>query len=341
MMNPVLVLLSGIRFRLVLLAVLALPFTGQAADVSRQPLPVMQANPAMIRYFDPRPSSARLLGAGNGQFNLDQQYASIFLADMLPNPKRYLADMELYVIEAGLRYGISESTDIEVDVPVMRPLAGVLDPFLRDYHRALGLPNGGRAFQPDNRFSYRYRSATGGWTGHSRWEMGNLRFKLRQQWIKDRLTVMAGVQLPRASRSHGWTNGGIDAGLGMVGSWESKTWFMHLEGWWLHPFARDDAGSPVRDYLRGAWTLGKTVRFLAEPFNLIAQVQGGSTPYRTGIVALDAEPWLIGFGIRGAIDSDMTGKAQWSVSFIENITQQSTQDFGVSLGLTVPLTFSR
>jgi len=143
--------------------------------------------------YDPRPSSARVLGVGNGRFRLDQYYTSIFLADTLPNPGRYLADMELYVAEAGIRYGVSETSDIELSIPVMRPLAGVLDPFLSNYHRTLGFPNGGREFRPDNRFVYRYRGVAGGWRGQPRWEMGNIRLKLRRQLLKDVLTVMGGI----------------------------------------------------------------------------------------------------------------------------------------------------
>ncbi len=321
-----------------LLAMPLCPVAAISAEVSRAPLPVMQANPAMMRYYDPRPSSARVLGAGNGQFHLDQHYASIFLADTLPNPRRYLADMELYVAEAGIRYGVSKTCDIELDVPVMRPLAGMLDPFLRDYHQALGFPNGGRRFRPDNVFAYRYRGVIGGWRGQPRWEMGNIRLKLRRQLLKDVLTVMAGIQLPTASRTRGWTNGGTDMGLGAVWSWRSGTgtWFTHLSGWWLHPFARDDAGSPARNYLRAAFTVGREVTLLPVPLNLIVQIQGGSSPYHTGIMALDAAPWLMSVGLRWA-----TGQGtQWSFGFIENITQESTQDFGISLGASIPFSFA-
>ncbi len=297
----------------------------------------MQQNPAMMRYYDPHPSSARVLGADNGEFRLDQYYTSIFLADTLPNPARYLADMELYVAESELRYGVSESSDIELTIPVMRPLAGVLDPFLRNYHRALGFPNGGREFQPDNRFAYRYQGVTGGWNSRARWEMGNIRLKLRQQLLKNMLTVMGGLQFPTASSKRGWTNGGVDMGLGIAGSWESEAWFMHLEGWWLHPFARDDTGSPVRDYFRGSWTLGRQIIIFPVAFNLIAQVQGGSSPYHTGITTLDAAPWLFSVGFRTVTPRGV----QWSFAFIENITQQSTQDFGITLGFSVPLVFFR
>ncbi len=330
---------TGLYLRSLRLALLVLmfPATAISAGISREPLPVMQQNPAMMRYYDPHPSSASVLSAGNGLLQLDQYYTSIFLTDKLPDHARYLADMELYIAEAGIRYGIGRQTDVELHIPIMRPLAGVLDPFLRSYHRALGLPNGGREFRPDNVFAYHYQGVSGGWSGQPRWELGNIRLKVRHQLLKDVLAVMGGIQLPTASHARGWTNGGVDIGLGVVGSWAVKTWFTHLEGWWLHPFVRSDAGSPVRDYLRAAFTVGKRISILPAPFNLIVQIQGGSSPYNTGIAALDAAPWLISFGIRSATKDG----TQWSFAFIENITQQSTQDFGIALGVSAPVSFFR
>jgi len=307
----------------------AFPVAALAADISREPLPVMQQNPAMLRHYDPQPTSAQILGAGGMRIRLDQYYSSIFLADRPPNPDRFLVDMELYVAEIGLRYGIGGKSDLEIRVPVVRPLAGVLDPFLRGYHRVLGLPNGGREFRPDNAYAYRYRGETGGWMSRPQWELGNVRLKLRRQVLREVLAVMAGIQFPSASRGRGWTNGGADVGLGAVGSWQGGAWFGHLEAWWLHPFARADVGTLVRDYLRAAATLGRRVAPFSIPLHLIVQVQGGSSPYRTGVAALDAHPWLIGFGLRAASGRNL----QWSLAFTENITQKSTQDFGISLGL--------
>ncbi len=61
------------------------------------------------------------------------------------------------------------------------------------------------------------------------------------------------------------------------------------------------------------------------------QAQGGASPYRTGEPVLDAAPWLVSFGVRLA-----SAGAQWSLVFTENITQRSTQDFGVALGCSLP-----
>jgi len=325
--------------RLLAVILLPAPMIASAADVSRAPLPVMQSNPAMLRYLDPQPSTAAALGAGKLQWMLNQHYSSIFLADALPVAGRYLADMEIYVIDSGLRYGLTSHADIEIHLPVLRSLGGGLDSFLHHYHKALGLPNGGRESRPADQFAYFYQGVAGGWTGRSGWQPGNVRVKAKQQ-LGDKFPLLSGyaqlalqleAQLPTASRSLGWSHGGADAAAGMVASWQSGSAFSHLEAWWVHPFKRNDSGSPVRDYGRAAWTGGYAVHLRHVPLNLIVQIQGGSSPYQTGVAALDASPWLISFGFR-TVDP---GGRQWSLAFIENISQQSTQDFGMMLGLSL------
>ncbi len=145
-------------FGICLCLMLAAPALAWAGEVSDAPLPAMQQNPAMMRYYDPRPTAAQALARG-AEFRLDQYYASVFLADALPRPRRYLADMELYVAEASMRMAAGAGLEAEVTARLLRPMAGALDPFLRRYHRALGLPNGGREFRPDNQYAYRYGGA--------------------------------------------------------------------------------------------------------------------------------------------------------------------------------------
>ena len=306
------------------------PTAAAAADISRQPLPIIQQNPAMTRYFDPRPTSAAVLAAGRAQLRLQTHYSSIFLADQLPTARRYLADLELLTMETTLRYGLGHRSDLTLNLPAMRPLAGALDRFLHRYHRALNLPNGGRELRPNNQFSYFYQ---GGWRGKPQWELGNLQLTLRSRLVAKRWALLLGVRLPTASRARGWGHPGADLALGSVLSWQRGRWFAHGEGWWVHPVIRRDSGMGVRDYPRASATVGRGIAWFAAPLNLLLQAQGGGSPYRSGVAALDSPPWLISVGLRGASHQGW----QWNAAFVENITQSSTQDFSLSFGVTMPM----
>jgi len=309
------------------------PCVAFAAEVSQAPLPVMQQNPAMMRYFNPSPTSANVIGFGQTELRLQGHYSSLFLADQLPKAQRYLADMEIFVAQAGLRYGLGSRSDLDVTLPIIRPLAGSMDGFLHRYHRALGLPNGGRELRPNNQFGYFYQKNGTGWRGQPRWQMGSVQLTLRTQVSQQPWALLVGLRLPTASRSRGWGAGGADLGLGSVASWQHGVWFGHGEGWWVHPFVRHGFGGAVRDYLRASATLGRRFTPFSIPIHALIQAQGGTSPYRTGVAAMDNAPWLISFGVRGVSD----GGWQWSTTFTENITQASTQDFGLSVGLTIPI----
>ncbi len=315
--------------RILLCLLLMIPEVALSGEVSDAPLPVMQQNPVMMRYYDPRPTTARALARG-AEFCLDQYYASVFLADALPRPRHYLADMELYVAEASMRMAAGAGLEAEVTTRLLRPMAGMLDPFLRNYHRALHLPNGGREFRPDNQYAYRYGGA-GGWDGRARWEIGNVDMRLKRELLRDRLALMFGLNLSAASRARGWSHGGLDMGFGMVGSWREETWFAHAEGWWLHPAGGDVAGLPNRDYYRVSLALGRGVHWAGTPLKLMIQAQGGASPYHSGVDVLDAAPWLVSLGLRFA-----QGETQWGFAFTENITQRSTQDFGIAWEVSLP-----
>jgi len=304
-----------------------------AMEVSQAPFQVQQRNPAMMRFLDPQPSAAQTLSEDTFGWSLNQSHTSVFLADQLPNPQSYLADMELYVADAGYRRGLGRATEVGIHVPMLRPMAGALDGFLHNYHRALGLPNGGRELRPNNQFAYALNTPNG-WQGRSHWELGNVRLNIKHE-LPDiaegfQFSAEALVQLPTASQRRGWSHGGVDAGLGLLASWQGDVAFAHVGSWWVHPFKRQDAGYPIRDYARASVTAGYRVQWFDLPLNLMLQVQGGGSPYRTGIPALDTSPWLISFGFRTASDAGL----QWSLAFVENITQQSTQDFGINVGVS-------
>jgi len=300
----------------------------------------MQMNPGMMRFLDPQAENGWILSKGDLFLDVNHHYASIFLADSLPSPQRYLADMELYVADLRLNYGLGAKMDITLRQTLLRPTAGVLDSFLHNYHRAFGLPNSGREFRPDNQFGYFFRGSSGGWTGRDRWELGNTEIYLRRQIYADRslaMTMLTALQIPSASRSRGWSNGSPDAGVGLALSGQSGSLFGHLEGWGIHPFGQLDQGAPTRNYFRVTALAGYRASIFSHPINLIVQVQGGGSPYQTGIAALDTQPWLISFGLRTTSHDDL----QWSFAFTENISQKSTQDFSLTFSVRIPIPYLR
>lgn len=90
-------------------------------------------------------------------YRITQRYTAMNFADSGPD-WRYDMDMEIsqWMMDASLRRGAYE---FMVSVSASMQWGGFMDPFLNDYHKALGLPNYNRNGQPENRHSFLFRDA--------------------------------------------------------------------------------------------------------------------------------------------------------------------------------------
>jgi len=313
---------------------LALVMPAHAAD-RMTPLPVRNLYPPMMRFFDPTPDSALRSYEQRWIFELNQHYSTVNILEARAG-SRVLVDMELYLLDPVMRLAISNRLELSLRTPVLLSGSGLLDRPIQLFHNRLGFPDNGRGLRPSNRFAYAIDNGKGGgWRGNNRAEFGNIelsgRFQLMQgtTWA---LAALAAVKLPTASQAHGWGSGAPDVAGGGVFSWRLGAGFVHLEGWLVQPLARDEPGMRYERYVRGSVTLGYQ---LFDAVSLIVQAQGGNSPYLTAISALDHPPFLVSFGLRGlAGPAGSNSGLGWTAAIVENISQVTTQDIAVVIGLS-------
>jgi len=306
--------------------------SAQAADLT-SPLPVRNLYPPMMRFFDPVPDSALRSFDQSWLLELTQHYSTVNIIDPQPGV-RLLVDMELYVLDPVVRFAVGDRLEFSLRVPLMMPASGVFDAAIKSFHDGLGLPDNGRSLRPGNSFAYRFDNGKGArWQGRSQFELGNVELSSRYQLLRGEhwgMDALAAIKLPTASKARGWGSGAPDLAAGAVLSWQQGHAFAHLEGWAIQPLANDEPGIRYNRYLRGSVTAGYQ---LFEHLSLLVQAQGGNSPYSSGISALDHPPFLIAFGLRGETE-DRLG---WHVTVTENISQVTTQDISVAIGLTWPI----
>jgi len=143
----------------------------------------------------------------------------------------------------------------------------------------------------------------------------------------DGLALLAALQLPTGSEARGWSNGEPDVAAGLVYSWRGSAWFAHLEGWGIIPLKKTDPGIEYSAYARGSMVLG---RVLNSRVSLLGQLQGGNSPYSSGITELDGSPVQLSFGANWIV----TPRTMLNFTFVENITQDTTPDFGFTVGFS-------
>jgi len=303
-----------------------------AADLS-PPLPTRNFYPPIMRFFDPTPDSALRAFDQAWTIEVNQHFSTMNSFDVYPN-SILLADMELYIFDPVLRRSFSDDFELSVRAPVLRPYNGAFDSLIQAFHRTISMPNGGRQLRPNNQFAYSFDNRQGAtWQGKSRWEWGNVELSGRYQLAESNglaIAALGAVKLPTASKARGWGSGASDLGAGMVASWRHNGWFNHLEAWLIKPLAKDDQGIQYVSYLRGSAAYG----YEFSDVSVIIQAQGGSSPYRgTHLSWLENPPLLIDFGMRGQMQPGIG----WSFTVTENITQRTTQDVSVSVGLSLTL----
>jgi len=318
-----------------LLLLLGLVMPARAADLMT-PLPARNLYPPMMRFFDPTPDSALRSYEQTWLFELNQHYSTVNILEPRSG-SRVLVDTELYVLDPVIRLAISNRLELSLRTPLLLPGSGLLDRPIQLFHHWLGFPDNGRGLRPNNRFAYVIDNGKGGgWRGNNRAEFGNVEVSGRFQLMQGKtwaLAALAAVKLPTASKTRGWGSGAADVAGGGVFSWYQGDWFAHLEGWLVQPLAKDEPGIRYERYLRGSVTLGCQ---LFDAASLIVQAQGGNSPYLTTISALDHPPFLVSFGLRGYVSSGSGAISDlgWTATIVENISQITTQDIAVVIGLS-------
>ena len=87
------------------------------------------------------------------QINVDE--ITEYYADSNANESIVL-DGETTKVLLAYRKGLSDNFELTVDVPLLVVGGGFMDHFIQEWHKAFGLPNGGRDNAPNNRRLYQY-----------------------------------------------------------------------------------------------------------------------------------------------------------------------------------------
>jgi hypothetical protein len=145
--------------RALLLLLGILPGAGVAAEEPAEhpaPFVIRDLNPFIQVFGLPPFDPAELLPAGRAQVQLAFDVANNAKLGNGANESITL-DGETYRLALSVRRGFSDWLQAGVELPFVFHRAGLFDPFIKDWHALLGLPNGDRALLPDNALDYSHR----------------------------------------------------------------------------------------------------------------------------------------------------------------------------------------
>lgn len=255
------------------------------------PLGVPNQSPLALALLPFSPAPAWLGPPGSQGLRLSTAYSSVFVRQSSSRSSLNL-DMELFYLALRYDYVPRRGLQLGVEAPFLVYWGGFLDSFIEGYHRALGLPNGGREQVP--RDLVRYRASQPGRTlinrSSSTQGLGDLRLFGQMALIEDRpaqraLSLLAQASLPSGDQDRGLGAGrpGLGLGLAFDQGWGRLSLNANLMGFYLQD-ATLLAPLEVQNVLAGSVSLGWA---WSPVLTLMGQING-STPLfaSTGVQGL-------------------------------------------------------
>lgn len=239
-------------------------------------------------------------------------------------------DLELAELDLRFKKKLGPSTELGLDVPVIRPDEGFLDRPLESWHDIVGMGDYGRSQRPYNEFLYEiYCQGKPVILGVSdRTGLGDLRLTVKQQVLEGpaAVSVLVNAELPTGDARTGYGNGSWDFGAAVVTDFAMGERYRGYAS----------AGIVVPGDLKAYQTIAlRTYGYGAfgieaawwERFHVIVQVLASQSPFpETGIRELDWPTALLTFGGRYSF-----GTSTVEFSLTEDPTTASTPDFITTL----------
>lgn len=212
-----------------LLLCLLLASPGNCLEI--EPFRTNNRSPLLQIFGLPAETSSVLVPSGHWHGSLTQDIASSYSTGNTATDQ-ILLDGELYRWTLAVRYGITDSLELGLELPFILQGGGFLDGFIIDWHTFWGLPQGGRDTAPKNRLNYRYTqngveqlamSHASGGIGDISLLAGYRLHEQRTDADHDTLAIRAQLKLPTGNSSALLGSGSVDIALFLVGSMNRRT----------------------------------------------------------------------------------------------------------------------
>lgn len=307
------------------------------APIVRGPLPTRAIAPVPLTFLSFRPRTARVQPQGTFGLQATSAYGSMF-EDGNDADTDIVFDGELWRNALAVRYGVSASSDLEIEIPLVYTSAGFLDQFIETFHELLLFPNSGRESRP--KFTYEMEVAQDGDRIYhmegNRLGLGDISLVFAQQVLQESdsapsVLVRAGVELPTGSESAGFGNGDVDYGADArveqsFGRWTLNGGVNHVIT--TRPSSFVGSGVDAADVTGAQGSV--EYRWNDEVSLVVGGVYTSSVTDDIHIEELNSDIFLLDFG---AIWDTRSG-SRWMAAFEEDVIAASGPDFTFLFGLS-------
>lgn len=308
------------------------------------PIAVRTQNPIYLQVLGLTPGRAEVVPEGTIEARIDSAYSNLYESGQSLRAIEEL-DMEFWRLVPQVRYGITDDLEVGIEVPLVHFNGGFLDSFIQRFHRTFGLPNGGREFVPNGRFSYRFDADGATRLNFSPADLGlgDIVLHLKHQLVGEdhkwpAVAIFADIKLPTGKSDRGFGSGTPDFGFGTA----LEASYKRLHGYFNAGYFAIGGNDLIGNYMHSemfSFMLAGEVVLLPE-LSIIAQLNS-STPLlmRGGFDEWDGVPLDLVVGFRGEEQKLLGGQNFiWQLGFSEDVTTKGPSvDFTVFLSLGIRL----
>jgi hypothetical protein len=251
-------------------------------------------------FLTPVPTGPAPLPQGGFEANLGLDYSSVFFAEHSDHWS-VLVDMEMAVVDLGLRYGLTPRLTLSLSQPAARMSDGFLDGPLEAYHNAFGFPNYDKDTRPKDDFAYFIRKNGRDWfkADPDGWHLMDTTLGGEWQALSGagpEISILYQLQLPTGEDESGFGSGSFDHSLMLPSVFKRKPFRFFLTPGVHLPGQPETVAADIQTRPFASLLMGTSYAYDAD-LSLVIQINGYTSPLeKTGIPKLDNGSLELGLG---------------------------------------------
>lgn len=292
------------------------------------PLPVRSQNPLYLLYIAQPLESTQTTTARHFQTSLETTFTNLFERHLRTTGLSVDMDMESSRTAIIQKYGLFKNHELTLEIPFFSTSGGFMDAFVQGYHNTFGLPNSGREFVRNGRYSFEVLS-----NGVSIYSPQQTPFRAGDITVGQKirvydesqflpaLAIRTSIKLPTGSPSYGTGSGKVDVSFSLLAEKSIRRFHLYSQVGFSVLGRQDE----LEDFQkRGTIYFSQAVEFnLVSWLSLVAQIDFVSPLLKNTNLPEVSEPALdltIGFTGEAPIKNMFFDKVFYKAAFMEDPT---------------------
>ncbi len=289
--------------------------------------------PPFMLFLDLYPDGAKPHPKRHVKCSVNMEYSNIYQIREEPG---WHVEVDTEALRASLDvvYGLWDDLDVGIEIPFIYFLGGFLDHTTEEVHDLLSVSNFSRDLRRENDLSYFINREGKSWffVDSPTSGLGDILLHGKYRFLREgskvpSVSLRLGVKFPTGDEERGMGSGEFDLGYGIAVEkhWGKLALYLNLNHLLL--------GDPDGDFdidIHNAFSGSFAAEYRPwKKFSLVAQINGHTSPYGTGMKSLDDDALQILVGVKYRILKDLT----WQISFTEDIGGVTVSDFTIHTGI--------